>query len=560
MAAILCIEDETDIRELLDEELSSAGYEVVSARNGSEALEKLTSFVPDIIVSDISMPEMDGYELLESVRSQYPQLADAPFLFLTAFSSREEELKARTQGVDDFISKPVDFDLLLSVLASRLEQVARMRNLRNKQFVKLYNALTSSAPSQTPTEPEVHTELVSTPSEDQPSAGTPETSFKIKSPRRRTVYGTIFRFPNLRKVAEEAGTEYHGLWERIRGHAIEILKVLLFDEDTVSSTAEGELFVSHRTASLEEAEWESGRLSKALQDSLIEDQKKGFEGHGLPREMVEHALILSQALFEITIPQADVADPEEFKQAILDIVKQTREDDRSPSLLTNSMRMDDASLRPLALVTAGSNALPVRFFDFDEQSKRKMRASFAFFSDENRAKAGYLIDTLSLELLDPATRQISSKDVVVADVNFDTLASETFAPIYARKFKAFTEKCGHPVMINARSIPPGITDNQIKRLFNALGKYGDRRCVQIQPHAIEDFINSRLPVNCIVVSYPELKASGTALELFAKVKPELVATKTLLILRGIPNRNEIKQFNRYGFDGYAVEAGTPDAF
>lgn len=112
MVSVLAVEDEADLRDLLKEDLEAEGYDVVTASDGQEALEILANFVPDIVISDISMPILDGFGLLEQVRLNHPNLADTPFLFLTALADREDELRAREFGIDDYITKPVDFDRL----------------------------------------------------------------------------------------------------------------------------------------------------------------------------------------------------------------------------------------------------------------------------------------------------------------------------------------------------------------------------------------------------------------------------------------------------------------
>lgn len=132
MDRILVVDDEAQLVEALCEVLSDGGYDVVSAGNGEEALQKLSSFKPSLILSDISMPRINGLGLLERVRNDFPHLVDVPFLFLTAFASKEHEIEARNAGADGYIAKPVDFELLLATLQSRLRQVERMRERKEQ--------------------------------------------------------------------------------------------------------------------------------------------------------------------------------------------------------------------------------------------------------------------------------------------------------------------------------------------------------------------------------------------------------------------------------------------
>lgn len=124
---ILCVEDEADLRSDIVEELVSAGYDVVEAGDGQEAFLKLEAVRPDAILCDITMPVLSGYELMAKIRSQRPDLAEVPFIFLTALADRTEVLNGKNAGADDYLVKPIDFDDLLATVNSRLRLVDRIR-------------------------------------------------------------------------------------------------------------------------------------------------------------------------------------------------------------------------------------------------------------------------------------------------------------------------------------------------------------------------------------------------------------------------------------------------
>lgn len=124
--SILCVEDEADLRADLCEELEAAGYVVFQASDGREALALLRASRPDLVVCDITMPNMSGLDLLAHVRAE-PDLADLPFIFLTALADRRDIIAGKAAGVDDYLTKPIDYDLMLITVAARLEQVARVK-------------------------------------------------------------------------------------------------------------------------------------------------------------------------------------------------------------------------------------------------------------------------------------------------------------------------------------------------------------------------------------------------------------------------------------------------
>jgi|GEM_PF-1521320 CheY-like chemotaxis protein len=128
-ATILCVEDEADLRSDICEELVAAGYTVDEASNGREALDLLRERRFDLVLCDVTMPQMSGLELLRRVR-QEPSLGDLPFVFLTALAGRQDIIAGKAAGVDDYLTKPIDFDLMLITIAARLDQVARIRGTR----------------------------------------------------------------------------------------------------------------------------------------------------------------------------------------------------------------------------------------------------------------------------------------------------------------------------------------------------------------------------------------------------------------------------------------------
>ena len=108
---ILVVEDNLDTRELIHLHLNTEGYTVVTASNGQEGLYLAGAEHPDLIITDISMPELDGLELVRQLRAQ-SEFATLPILVLTAFG-REQLDEAITAGASRGLNKPVHFDGLL---------------------------------------------------------------------------------------------------------------------------------------------------------------------------------------------------------------------------------------------------------------------------------------------------------------------------------------------------------------------------------------------------------------------------------------------------------------
>lgn len=126
MKKILVIEDNTDVRENLLEILTLSGYEAMGAENGKTGVEKAQSEIPDLILCDIMMPELDGYGVLH-ILSRQAQTADIPFVFLTAKAEKEDFRRGMSQGADDYITKPFDDVALLQTIEARLKKSERLR-------------------------------------------------------------------------------------------------------------------------------------------------------------------------------------------------------------------------------------------------------------------------------------------------------------------------------------------------------------------------------------------------------------------------------------------------
>ena len=125
LVKILCVEDNRESASLIHEELSERGYDITLAYNGQEGFASILKNPPDLVLCDITMPVMSGFQLLQRLVDIAPRFEAMPFIFLTALSDRDNELKGRKLGADDYVTKPVDFDILVTIITARLARIAR---------------------------------------------------------------------------------------------------------------------------------------------------------------------------------------------------------------------------------------------------------------------------------------------------------------------------------------------------------------------------------------------------------------------------------------------------
>ncbi|RIV43392.1 response regulator [Flagellimonas pelagia] len=127
MKKVLLVEDDTSLRENVEELLELSGFRVFPASNGKMALELAKKERPDIVLCDIMMPEMDGYEVLEQMAS-CDKTRHIPFIFVSAKTERSEVRKGMDLGADDYLTKPFEESELLGAIYSRLEKAQQLEN------------------------------------------------------------------------------------------------------------------------------------------------------------------------------------------------------------------------------------------------------------------------------------------------------------------------------------------------------------------------------------------------------------------------------------------------
>ena len=117
-SVILLVDDQDTIRFFLEKTLKQEGYEAVTARTGAEAIEKARSVVPDLVLLDLKLPDMDGLEVLRRIKEIFPEIG---VVMITAFGDIETAVNAMKNGAYDFVSKPINLDQLLMVIKKGLD-------------------------------------------------------------------------------------------------------------------------------------------------------------------------------------------------------------------------------------------------------------------------------------------------------------------------------------------------------------------------------------------------------------------------------------------------------
>ncbi len=121
---VVVVDDDRNLRKIISTNLELAGFDVQSAADGREALEKIEGMLPDIVLLDLMMPYMDGYEVARRIRGhQNPNIANVPIIILTAKGETEDKLRGFEAGADDYMTKPFGPQELLARVRAKIRRV-----------------------------------------------------------------------------------------------------------------------------------------------------------------------------------------------------------------------------------------------------------------------------------------------------------------------------------------------------------------------------------------------------------------------------------------------------
>ncbi len=133
MSKILIIEDEKNIRETIKEILDLNDYQTTTAENGLIGVAKALQLRPDLIICDVMMPEMDGFETLRNIRA-INEISQTPFIFLTAKTENRDLREGMNSGADDFLNKPFNTQELLQVISLRIKKSNQAKEVYSEEI------------------------------------------------------------------------------------------------------------------------------------------------------------------------------------------------------------------------------------------------------------------------------------------------------------------------------------------------------------------------------------------------------------------------------------------
>jgi hypothetical protein len=146
---ILCAEDEQEIRENIADILRDEGFEVFEAENGKKGFESFMQNKPDLVISDIMMPELDGYGFLQMIReNKNIRNNTVPFIFLTALGQKDSMVKGINLSANDYLVKPIDFDMLIAKIKEKTSNATKVQEVHNRNIKNIKSQVSSVLPNE----------------------------------------------------------------------------------------------------------------------------------------------------------------------------------------------------------------------------------------------------------------------------------------------------------------------------------------------------------------------------------------------------------------------------
>ncbi len=145
MKKILVIEDERDVREIILDILEAEEFSVRGAENGKEGIKFAKEYLPDLVICDVMMPEINGYDVLKNLRKN-KATSTTPFIFLTAKATKADLRQGMNLGADDYLTKPFTRQELLNSITSRIQKQAIFEQKTQERLDELRNSITLSLP------------------------------------------------------------------------------------------------------------------------------------------------------------------------------------------------------------------------------------------------------------------------------------------------------------------------------------------------------------------------------------------------------------------------------
>ena len=553
MPKVLCIEDEDDIRQIMVEELSDAGYEVVEAADGQGGLNAILNQKPDLVISDIGMPVMDGHDLLEVLRSDHPDLADMPFIFLTALADRNCIVKSKKLGADDYLTKPVDFEVLFATIESRLNQVERMNSRKERQFVKIYRSVNEPAAHGEPDSAPVASDRKGSPKQAESSAGGTEppkatgdapVQARIEAMAKQSggsVLAGQMQFVGLDEIKAALGSRWESRFQQVRDIAENTIRKHLSSGD-LCEMSEGDKFLIC-FASLDEkaAALKAQSIAREIRHKILGDEN-------IDPQIKERCEVASD-IHEITVSPDEAGESDDIVDLIVSRIGAAAQAARRREAKTIARMIESCRVLQMPVMKSQGGRAPLAIARFDDET----RADIAALRNARPGSDGLEseIDILKLgrtsELL--CEQAHLSQPVLLVDVALSTLENRRLMARYQKILGSLTEAATNRLIFNVRGLPKEFVSSRTLPLLNPLRQYCRQVALELGELSLGNIDPGTLRTPILTSPYHALMAridrNATAVK---RVIGELHRGKARLLIYDAPSHQDARRLLKQGVD------------
>ncbi len=561
-AKILCIEDEPELRETIVEELNDVGYETIQADNGRTGLAAITANHPDLVLCDINMPEMDGTQLLQNLRVNHPDLADMPFIFLTALADRSAVLNGKKLGADDYLTKPIDFELLIATVEARLGQVRRMGAKTEQQLVKLYRTVSGGAAPDTgepaadgapppgglatpPVTTEQHGKLVN-----------------LASANDGQVTAGRFQFIGLDLIRDEFADRWSAFETRIYDIAEKTIAKRIDDVDVFRRDESNNYIICFAKLSEAEASFKADRIAAEIREKILGEcgpdggpapdigvAAQSAAAEGQPSLVERASNTLRTEVHSVALSLAEAENSEsvfDLVQARLDQAASAR---RAANESTLKEIFETCRIRQSSIELRNGNLTPFRQTRFDEQTQRKIDALTA-----GQSRADDLTAELNMLQLGQVAEQIYTRGaneqfVEIIDLRLSTLESRRHQERLLDLLESFDDPVRNGIAFKLTGIPEEIYSAKLAGLANIVRPYCRLVAIELDRPTLGKIDPTEMRAPIVACRFDRL--SGVLDKAPAKIKvlvQDLHKMKVRFLVHGIPDVDNKVKLGQIGAD------------
>ena len=550
-AKILCVDDEAEIRQDIAEELRDAGYDVLEAGDGRAGLDTILRQKPDLVVCDITMPVMDGHALLGELRQKHPEQAELPFVFLSALADRQHVLAGKRLGADDYLTKPIDYELLLVTIESRLDQVRRMVARKDEQLVKVY--LAAQTAEAAPPEPAA--------APAQPDAGR-AASAGGPHPVRKTFAGSAGHQAQIQELAGSSGgrvvagrVQVIGLdeikaslgdrWaphaERIRKIAEATIRQRLSEEDVLEWTEDQGFLICFASLSEREAAFKARAIGREVREKILGTEE-------LDAEIRVNCEVTAEA-HEIVVTPAEVAQSGDVLDLVMGRLQQAAANARQSERQTMAQIVDSCRIVQTRVATSQGKDAPVALADFDEAARAGVQALQRArpASDELAAEIDILRLARSAETL--CQGALDAQPLLVVNVEFTTLESRRFLERYLQVCGSLTEGAKTHLAYNICNIPKGFLPTKVGKAANFVRPFGRLIMAELNDLSLASVDPTELRAPIVTCSFRIVAARlGKQPDALKQLAKEIHGRKARLLVYDVPAGEDTARLYSHGVD------------